>query len=121
MGNERRRHPRVQAALPIAVQAGAGEPDDLETQTHNISSRGAYFDVPRAIPEFTRVELTLCVPAGPDQFHRIQCAGVVVRCEARPQLRDGRAHAVAVFFDQIGTREQALLDAFIAEQLTAGA
>jgi len=122
MGHERRRHPRIQVALPVAVQDGADEQGELRTQTRNISSRGAYLEVPRAIPELTRLEVTLCVPGGSARHRELHCGGVVVRCDPLPAAGDGSAaHAIAVFFDRIGAHEQSLLDAFVAAQLTAGA
>ncbi|HQK94892.1 MAG TPA: PilZ domain-containing protein [Armatimonadota bacterium] len=121
MGHERRRHPRIQVALPVAVEAGGDGQGGLQTQTRNISSRGAYFEVSRPIPELTRLEVTLCVPSGSAESHQLHCGGVVVRCDARTTADGAQTHAIALFFDRIGPDEQALLDAFIAAQLAAGA
>lgn len=56
---ERRVHPRLDKKLPFKVAANGY---DFSTSTQNISCVGAYCQIKKYIPPFTRVSIKLTLP-----------------------------------------------------------
>jgi PilZ domain len=59
---ERRTMRRFDMRLPAAVRLPGGEASELLTETQNVSARGVFFYLDRALPEGTRVEVTMTFP-----------------------------------------------------------
>ena len=74
---ERRRAPRIAERIPLAITDAKAE---LQTETKNLSTAGAYCALERFIPPMTKLQVQLDLPNGA-QFARIRCSGVVVRVE----------------------------------------
>ena len=69
---------RFDMRLPAAVRLPGGEVRELLTETQNVSARGVFFYLDRALPEGTRVEVTMTFPP-----HVSLTVPVRVRFEAR--------------------------------------
>ena len=75
-GDERRRYPRSRRALPQIVQDdGPGVLNHVD----NISANGVLCHTVKPIPLMTKMSIALDLPK--PEGHRIECEGVVVRCE----------------------------------------
>jgi hypothetical protein len=59
---ERRTMRRFDMRLPAAVRLPGGEVGELLTETQNVSARGVFFYLDRALAEGTRVEVTMTFP-----------------------------------------------------------
>ena len=60
--NERRGMRRFDMRLPAAVRLADGESNEFLTETQNVSARGVFFYLDRAVPEGTPVEVTMTFP-----------------------------------------------------------
>jgi hypothetical protein len=59
---ERRAMRRFDMRLPAAVRADGAEPDEVLTETQNVSARGVFFYLDRPLTPGSRVEVTLTFP-----------------------------------------------------------
>ncbi len=87
MTEERRRRPRYQIRQPITLELPHDStPTVLHRTTENVSLLGVLVTTDEAIPENTRVDLTLTLATRrpPPQPLRLPNAGNVVRVERRP-------------------------------------
>jgi hypothetical protein len=53
---------RFDMRLPASVRVAGNGLDDLLTETQNVSARGVYFYLDRALAEGTRIEVTMTFP-----------------------------------------------------------
>jgi len=116
--SERRKSPRVEAELPIAVEGG---PSESSGKTLNISENGVYFEVPHFIEPLTKVRMELYFPAGDgdeEKGDRVGFDGVVVRVEPEEPADHAGPFKVAVFFTHVPERSQTILKAFIEQNMT---
>jgi hypothetical protein len=116
--SERRKSPRVEAELPIAVEGG---PSESSGRTLNISENGVYFEVPHFIEPLTKVRMELFFPVGEadgDKGDRLGFDGVVVRVEPEEPAGHTGPFKVAVFFTHVPERSQSVLNAFIEKHMT---
>ena len=60
--NERRRMRRFDMRLPAAVRLADGESNEFLTETQNVSARGVFFYLDRAVAEGTSVDVTMTFP-----------------------------------------------------------
>jgi hypothetical protein len=97
-GPERRRHPRLWAALPVTVLAvtAAGALFACRTHLDNLSAGGFYVRLPRrpapGSPVLARLRAVLLPPRG---FVRLAAGGAVRRVEAGPDGWYGTAVQLA--------------------------
>ena len=97
MKPEKRFYPRIDSQLPLKVVANGY---DFATSTQNISCIGAYCQIDKYVPPFTKVMIHLSLPAEDNQKVRnphVECKGVIVRTE---DLASG-GYNVAIFFNGI--------------------
>jgi hypothetical protein len=114
--SERRKSPRVDAELPIAVEGG---PSEAAGKTLNISENGVYFEVPHFIEPLTKVRMELLVPTDKDEEGvRLGFDGVVVRVEPEEPSDHPGPFRVAVFFTQVPDQSLEALKAFIERNLS---
>jgi hypothetical protein len=116
--DERRKSPRVEAELPIAVEGG---PAEATGKTLNISENGVYFEVPHLIEPLTKVRMELLVPgeSGPDgEGIRLGFDGVVVRVEPEDRNDHPGPYRVAVFFTHVPEESMKALQDFIQHALS---
>ena len=102
-GSERRAHPRVPAEWPITIALPEGY---FEANLRDVSASGVCFHVDRPVSEMTVLRLQLDLDSEGDK-HRVDGRGVVVRCKRISPALDH--YEVAVFFDQIESRDRELL------------
>lgn len=116
--DERRKSPRVEKILPIKL---SGNESDILTETHNISASGAYFSLERSLELMTKLNVVLLIPIKKNKtktIQKINCTGVVVRCE----IADTEAklpYQAAMYFSDIKDRDKKILHLYIASLLKA--
>jgi len=110
-GAERRRWPRANADLPVAVSLGGAL---HQARVRDISRAGICFYLDRAVPLMTVLGVELdASAAGPGR--RLHGQGAVVRCEKiSPQLAH---YEIAVFFHDMADSDRATLDALVRSRL----
>lgn len=113
MPHERRQAPRVEERISVAITE-AGEP--LQTETHNLSTIGAYCTTDRFLPPMTKLQLEFEVPNG-GRLHPIRCTGVVVRAEPVVRSEARAAYQMGIFFTEITERDRAVIAEFVRERL----
>lgn len=112
-GAERRRWPRANADLPIAISL---EGRVHQARVRDISRAGICFYLDRSVPLMTLLGVELDATAvGPGRKLRGQ--GAVVRCERiSPHLSH---YEIAVFFHDMADSDRATLDALVRSRLAA--
>ena len=111
--DERRRYPRSRRELPAIVQDdGPGVLNHVD----NISVSGVLCHTIKPVPLMTKLSMAL-EPPGLDG-KRIECEGVVVRCEP-DELGDDH-FKVAILYTHISEDDQALIESLVAQGLEDG-
>jgi PilZ domain len=59
---ERRTMRRFDMRLPALIRMSGSQPNELLTETQNVSARGVFFYLDRPIGEGTRIEVTMTFP-----------------------------------------------------------
>ncbi len=111
MGNERRRHPRVPAALPFRLVSEAGEEESFDLV--DLSESGARIKCHHAIPAMTRIRVALVLPSQyleADVDVRVDTTGVVVWSHP---LENG-LYDTGVFFSELEEDERGMLHSFVS-------
>lgn len=94
---ERRSSRRFQMKLPLKVRwTNEALPAEASTETHEVSSRGLYFFLPKDLKNGSPIEIVMTLPhevtlAGPV---RVRCLGHVVRTDAQRDQDIGVAAAI---------------------------
>lgn len=121
MSKEKRKYPRVKddnVSLKVKV-----EDIDFITKTLDISASGVYCKVEKEIPLMSRIKIILILPkakvpsgGGEAQTVKIETDGVVVR--EHPVIRGGKIvhYDVAVFFDNISTKDREAILGYINQK-----
>lgn len=109
-GEERRRYPRSRRGFPaITDQSGPGVLNHVD----NISGSGVLCHTVKPIPLMTKMSIVLEIPKPASR--RIECEGIVVRCDPHEQGDDH--FKVAILFSKITDDDhQAVLD-FVEQDL----
>ena len=111
IGLERRRHARLEHAVPVKISGGDF---DIVTQTRNISCSGAFCQVSKYLAPMTKLKVHLLLPSrsGTKTVSKhIDCEGVVVRAQSAPQED---CFNTAIFFSDIKSRDSAAIARFVA-------
>lgn len=109
-GDERRRYPRSRRALPQIVQDdGPGVLNHVD----NISANGVLCHTVKPIPLMTKMSIALDLPKR--EGHRIECEGVVVRCEPHDVGDDH--FKVAILYTKISEDDQRAIEELVAQEL----
>jgi hypothetical protein len=112
--SERRLHPRIDRQLPLKVAANGF---DFTTSTQNISCLGAYCNIDKYIPPFTRVLIKLTLPVVAQASGRgrvpVECHGVIVRTE---DAQSGGFN-IAIFFNRITDEQRKKITQYINQFL----
>lgn len=110
--DESRRGRRVATTLPVTLICGN---EQFSTQTENVSLLGTYLRVDKEVPVGTPATTTLDLPVGAGE--KVQCQGIIVRCEA---LGPG-LFGLGVFFNEfLGDGEaklSTLIDRILQKEL----
>jgi len=113
--SERRIHPRIDQQLPMAVVANGY---DFATSTQNVSCVGAYCNIQKYIPPFTKVMIKLSMPISNERGNvhsEVECKGVVVRTE---DASTGGFN-VAIFFNGINDTQRHKISQYVDQFLPA--
>jgi hypothetical protein len=105
---EKRKHPRLDYCLPITLSDSQW---DIATETKNISCSGAYCAVDKPIKIMTKLDIALFVPCETKRdkkIKKINCKGVIVRCEHNKQNQK-RPYYVGIYFNEIDKAGKKLL------------
>lgn len=110
---ERRKDPRLNHNVPLKLKAGSF---DLATETLNLSSSGVYCQSNTCIPAMTKVNILMLLPdASRNKHKKINCKGVIVRCEKSQKSPD--KFDTAIFFNEISSRDSECLLHYIQGHL----
>ena len=112
MKAERRKHLRSAQKLPIALSANGY---DFTTTTQNISCVGAYCNIDKYVPPFTKVLVKVNIPNAAAGC-KVSCHGVVVRTEDDRN----RGFNVAIFFNEIADAQRKKISRYISQLLSRG-
>ena len=105
-GAERRRYPRSRRAMPQIVQDdGPGVLNHVD----NISANGVLCHTVKPIPLMTKMSIALDLPKPADR--RIECEGVVVRCEPHDVGDDH--FKVAILYTKISETDQRAIEELV--------
>jgi hypothetical protein len=93
---ERRRMRRFDMRLPAAVRISSGGSEELLTETQNVSARGVFFYLDRAIDPGARIDVTLTFPPHVTLTDsvRVRFTARVIRIESLPAARIGVAAVI---------------------------
>ncbi len=112
-GAERRVHPRLDHKAPLKVAVGDY---DFATSTQNISCLGAYCNINKYVPPFTKVAIKMDLDTSSkkkSKHYSIACNGVVVRSEDA----DNGGFNIAIFFNDIKGKSKEQIASYIKELL----
>lgn len=109
-GNERRRYPRSRRGLPaISDNSGPGVLNHID----NISASGVLCHTVKPVPLMTKLSMALDLPKPFDR--RIECEGVVVRCEPDEQGDDN--FKVAIIYTRMSPEDLEALEEYVVYDL----
>lgn len=112
--NERRKHPRVNASLPIKFSS---DDFDIVTQTKNISACGTYCYISRPIELMTKLDVLLLIPIKGKKNNTVKkvvCTGIVVRvAPPESQDKDKSLKAIAIYFSEITPSNKKIILSYI--------
>ncbi|MBL7196893.1 MAG: PilZ domain-containing protein [Candidatus Omnitrophica bacterium] len=106
---EKRRYPRIVKNLPIKIKH---EDFDIVTETKNVSCIGAYCQVDRYVPPFTKVKATILLSPVKDNSKCINCKGVVVRVEKNENALEPQ-YNIAIYFNEISKVNMLKINRFV--------
>jgi hypothetical protein len=113
---ERRRHPRIEAALPLRLTFGDTTYDALIV---DLSASGIRFQIPFALTLMSRVQIGLELPDDEEHAAPIAVAGVVVRSDLLEPRLGGDVYDTAIYFQDCAESDRARLGRFITKHLGA--
>jgi len=105
-GEERRRYPRSRRRVPlISDESGPGVLNHID----NISANGVLCHTVKPIPLMTKLSIALEIPKPAER--RIECEGVVVRCEPHDQGDDH--FKVAILYTKMSDEDHQAIKEFV--------
>ena len=109
--DDRRRYPRsYHGVTGDLTHDGPGVLNHID----NISANGVLCHTVKPIPLMTRLGIALNLPKPIER--RIECEGVVVRCE--PDERGDDHFRVAILYTRIHDEDRGMLEQFVSEDLS---
>ena len=109
-GEDRRRYPRSRRAVQAAVDDGG---PGVLNHIDNISANGVLCHTVRPLPLMTRMSIALEVPKPVSR--RIECEGVVVRCDPHDMGDDH--FKVAILYTRISEEDRQAIHDFVESDL----
>ncbi|MEL6428778.1 MAG: PilZ domain-containing protein [Planctomycetota bacterium] len=106
-GDERRRHARARADLPITVLLDDGV---HHAKIRDVSRGGVCFFLDRPLQEMTALEVEFDLPMDPG-VRRIRGVGAVVRCEKIAQIVDH--YEIAVFVHEMADPDRDTITEYV--------
>ncbi len=108
VGDERRRYPRSRRGFPIVVEDSA---PGVFNHVDNMSCNGILCHTVKPVPLMTKLSIVLELPKPADT--RVECEGVVVRCDPHDQGDDH--FKVAILFTKIEEAALESIKCFVEE------
>jgi len=108
-GEERRRYPRSQRGFPVVDVSGPGVLNHVD----NISANGVLCHTIKPIPLMTKMCMALELPK--PHARRIDCEGVVVRCDRHDQGDDH--FKVAILYTKMSATDYRAVTDFVEHDL----
>lgn len=113
-GDERRKYPRSRKGFPaITDDGGPGVLNHID----NISASGVLCHTVKPVPLMTKLSMVLELPK-PD-LRRVECEGVVVRCD--PHDRGDDHFKVAILYTRISEEDRQAIESFVVSELIPNA
>lgn len=109
-GDERRRYPRSRRSVPVVDKSDPGVLNHVD----NISGSGILCHTVKPVPLMTKMSMAIELPKPLDR--RIECEGIVVRCE--PHERGDDHFKVAILFTKITDDEHKAVVDFVDHDLS---
>lgn len=109
---EKRQCPRVEKILPIKLSVSDF---DVLTETNNISASGAYFPVDKPLELMSKLNVVLLIPLKRNRgktIEKINCVGVIVRCEISAESTK-HPYRAAMYFSDLSDRDRKILRTFV--------
>lgn len=107
-GKERREFPRSKSSIPVAGG------DDVLEHVDNISGSGVLCHTKKPVALMTKMSIVLELPGDIDGG-RVQCEGVVVRCD--PDPKKGGSYEVAILYTYVEEDDRARIEAFVEKDI----
>jgi c-di-GMP-binding flagellar brake protein YcgR len=111
---ERRKNSRVDTDLSVpTIELKDGE---ASATLKNISRAGLACVCLSKIPEMTVVEMTIQLPALPEEnidYYPLTCRGAVVRCEPGMRTKSKRKWFIAIYFTEMDDKNREILQQYI--------
>ncbi len=109
-GSERRRYHRSRRGFPAVVdESGPGVLNHID----NISPNGILCHTVKPVPLMTKLRMALELPK--PNNHRLDCEGIVVRCD--PHESGDDHFKVAILFTRLDDADQKAISHFVEEDL----
>ncbi|HIJ66180.1 MAG TPA: PilZ domain-containing protein [Candidatus Hydrogenedentes bacterium] len=105
-GEERRRYPRSRRRLPVVSDAGG---PGVLNHVDNISANGVLCHTVKPIPLMTKLSIALEIPKPVNR--RIECEGIVVRCDPHEQGDDH--FKVAILYTKMTEEDHQAIKEFV--------
>lgn len=109
-GEERRRYPRSRRAIPAIVDEGG---PGVLNHIDNISGSGVLCHTVKPVPLMTKLSVVLELPKPHER--RVECEGVVIRCEA-DEFGDDH-FKVAILYTKIDDEDHRAIVEFVEYDL----
>lgn len=110
-GEERRRYPRSRRGVPMIVdESGPGVLNHVD----NISGNGVLCHTVKPVPLMTKLNMVLQIPSKTNP-RRVDCEGVVVRCEPHEQGDD--RFKVAILYTKMKEDDYMAIMDYVDEDL----
>ncbi|MFH1441539.1 MAG: PilZ domain-containing protein [Candidatus Omnitrophota bacterium] len=110
---DRRVDPRIYHELPLYIAANGY---DFKTTTQNISCSGAYCQIKKYIPPFTKLAIKMTLPIKKNNKKEkidIKCKGVIVRSDDTTK----NGFNIAIFFNEISENQREKIAQYIHQYL----
>lgn len=109
-GSERRRYPRSRRKIAaISDETGPGVLNHID----NVSASGVLCHTVKPVPLMTKLKMVLELPKPFDR--RVECEGVVVRCELDEQGDDN--FKVAILYTRVDPEDREALEDYVMYDL----
>lgn len=106
--SERRRYPRSRRVPTLMVEDGA---PGVLNHIDNISANGVLCHTIKPVPLMTKLSMALELPAPVNK--RVDCEGIVVRCE--PEEKGDDHFKVAILYSRIDEDDRKAISEFVHE------
>src|SRR3972149_5586747 len=109
---ERRSHPRVKVDFSVNLSCDASL---IATQMKNLSCSGACCIVDKYIAPMTKEAVLIFLREGNEHTHvkKIECKGVVVRCESLEKMNGRNCYQAGIYFLRLNRSDQECIYRYI--------